>query len=91
MFRPAPILVNMTLFVSVSLAICFSVGLMLSSTLTYLDIRNHQSGIPCLGVRLPLGEDCGNCCRYRFNRPRDHGPRCSHNCTPFNTGAVLLT
>jgi hypothetical protein len=31
----------MALFVSVSLAICFSVGLILSSTLIYLDIRNH--------------------------------------------------
>jgi hypothetical protein len=49
-----------------------------------------QSEIPCLRVRLPLGEDCGNHCRHRFNRPRDHWPRCNHNCTPFNTGAVLL-
>jgi energy-converting hydrogenase Eha subunit G len=40
-FRPAPNLVNMTLFVSVSLAICFSVGLILTSTLIYLEIRNH--------------------------------------------------
>jgi hypothetical protein len=31
----------MTLFVLVSLAICFSVGPILSSTLTYLDIRNY--------------------------------------------------
>ncbi|KAI1562991.1 hypothetical protein PtrEW13061_012080, partial [Pyrenophora tritici-repentis] len=30
----------MTLFVFVGLAICFSVGLVLSSTLTYLNIRN---------------------------------------------------
>ncbi|KAI0572292.1 hypothetical protein Alg215_09871 [Pyrenophora tritici-repentis] len=30
----------MTLFVFVGLAICFSVGLVLSSTLSYLDIRN---------------------------------------------------
>jgi hypothetical protein len=49
-----------------------------------------QSEIPCLRVRLPLGEDCGNCGRHQFNRPRDHWPRCNHNCTPFNTGAVLL-
>jgi hypothetical protein len=33
----------MTFFVSVSLAICFSVGPILSSTLTYLDIRNHTA------------------------------------------------
>jgi hypothetical protein len=39
-FSTAPILVNMTLFVLVSLAICFSVGPVLSSTLTYLDMRN---------------------------------------------------
>ncbi|KAF1937094.1 hypothetical protein EJ02DRAFT_357625 [Clathrospora elynae] len=31
----------MTLFVLVSLAICFSVGPILSSTLTYLNIRNY--------------------------------------------------
>jgi hypothetical protein len=31
----------MTLFVSVSLAICFTVGIILTSTLTYLEIRNH--------------------------------------------------
>ncbi|KAF1937100.1 hypothetical protein EJ02DRAFT_357629 [Clathrospora elynae] len=31
----------MTLFILVSLAICFSVGPILSSTLTYLDIRNY--------------------------------------------------
>ncbi|KAI1669678.1 hypothetical protein L13192_07137 [Pyrenophora tritici-repentis] len=31
----------MTLFVSVSLAICFSVGLILSSTLTYLETQNY--------------------------------------------------
>jgi hypothetical protein len=40
-FSTAPILVNMTLFVLVSLAICFSVGPILSSTLTYLDMRNY--------------------------------------------------
>ncbi|KAF7445921.1 hypothetical protein A1F99_092120 [Pyrenophora tritici-repentis] len=33
----------MTLFVFVGLAICFSVGLVLSSTLTCLDIRNLLS------------------------------------------------
>ena len=38
-FWTASILVNMTHFVSVSLAICFSVGPILSSALTYLDIR----------------------------------------------------
>jgi hypothetical protein len=31
----------MILFVSVSLAICFTVGLILTSTLTYLEIRNQ--------------------------------------------------
>jgi hypothetical protein len=40
-FRTAPILADMTLFVSVSLAICFLVGPILRSTLTYLDIRNY--------------------------------------------------
>jgi hypothetical protein len=40
-FSTAPTLVNMTLFLLVSLAICFSVGPILSSTLTYLDVRNY--------------------------------------------------
>ena len=40
-FSTAPILVNMTLFVLICLAICFSVGPILSSTLAYLDIRNY--------------------------------------------------
>jgi hypothetical protein len=40
-FSTAPILVNMTLFVLVNLAICFSVRPILSSTLTYLNIRNY--------------------------------------------------
>jgi energy-converting hydrogenase Eha subunit G len=43
MFRTAPILFIMTLFVLVGLAICFSVGPILSSTLTYLEFRNLKA------------------------------------------------
>jgi hypothetical protein len=43
-FRAASILFKMTLFILVGLAVCFSVGPVLSSTLTYLEIRNlHAS------------------------------------------------
>jgi hypothetical protein len=52
-FRTAPIVVNMKLSVSVSLAICFSVGSILSSTLTYLDIRNQVPNYDCPVCSLP--------------------------------------
>ena len=42
-FRTAPFLLKMSLFILVSLAVCFSVGPILSSTLTYLKIRNLKA------------------------------------------------
>jgi energy-converting hydrogenase Eha subunit G len=42
-FRTAPFLFKMSLFILVGLAVCFSVGPILSSTLTYLEIRNLKA------------------------------------------------
>ena len=42
-FRTAPILIKMSLFIPVGLAVCFSVGPILSSTLIYIEIRNVRA------------------------------------------------